>query len=514
QRALLSAFADATAELNATVADSDAKLREATAASEAQYRSAREEADKKFAGAQSVFERAQVFLTHESKLSKRDRQSRLDILLGAFLSGNDGAATTPVADPAREIADQTAVAERALRYLRYVQGNGGAFVRQSSTILTVLSGAVAAIGLALAVMGVVLNASPDLVRGALGLAGAGVALFVFANVVLALTREASFRNPAQAFEALSQSLTRARRAHHQWVKALKAEHQQRLEAAKQAYIDTVVEQKPRFEQIRQRFSADIAEEWQVVAQFAPRWDSAAWQSWTPTSVAAPVLLLGSLEAGRDPFLVSLPAFVPLQGTRGLLLKAPTTEAFAVTAALRAIVGRLVTAFPPGRARFGVIDTSEQGNLATLLRPLADYDESLVVDAGADVALIRQLLDDWTIDDSAGATRVLLVNGFPDGFNDMLAHRLLTLVKMAAERAILTVITLDTSRPTPSAVKASDFEQLLVTLRWADNRFVWHNPELTGATLKLEDPPSLELFGLIVAQVGQAAGRYSVLFEHL
>src|SRR5262249_49757234 len=125
--------------------------------------------------------------------------------------------------------------------------------------------------------------------------------------------------------------------------------------------------------ITMRWREGTARAWREVGEITrcsgalfPVWEDPCWQRWEPP-VAVPEalrfgeyrvrldLLLGTAGEGRPGLPdFSLPALCPFP-ERSLLFEAGETGRTEAVAALRAVMFRLLTALPPGKVRFTIVD---------------------------------------------------------------------------------------------------------------------------------------------------------------
>src|SRR5207249_5492116 len=151
----------------------------------------------------------------------------------------------------------------------------------------------------------------------------------------------------------------------------------------------------------------------------------------------------------------------------------------------------LTAVPPGKVRFTILDPVGLGENFAAFPLLADYDEALI--AGriwTEQHQIEQRLADLTThmenviqkylrnqfqtleeyNEQAGEVaepyRVLVVANFPANFSAESARRLLSLAASGARCGIYTLITVDTRQPLPQGFDLADLERVCLTLRWS------------------------------------------------
>lgn len=295
---------------------------------------------------------------------------------------------------------------------------------------------------------------------------------------------------------------------------------------------------------------------QVSARASPPWDSPAWEGWAPPREGAGGVRFGSLhvdlagfEGGlpTDPGLIvpgpagfELPVSLWLSEGASLLVKHGATGGGRSEAisALQAVMLRILTALPPGKARFTVIDPIGLGENFAGFMHLADYDDALVTGKiWTEARHIEQRLADLTehmenviqkylrnefrtiaeynlqAGEIAEPYRFLVIADFPVGFSDTAAKRLSSIITSGARCGVYTLIAMDTRQPMPPGTPRADIERNSTILSWkagGDNgakgpgRFVYDDPDFAALPLTVEAPPSDEQLTRIVHQVGGAA----------
>ena len=199
----------------------------------------------------------------------------------------------------------------------------------------------------------------------------------------------------------------------------------------------------------------------------PAWDAPAWQHWTPPAEIPPAIRFGQgavqlarIEGGvpEDPRLqppqsdFTMPLLLPFPNRSLLLLKAAGEGRAKAVQTIQAIMLRMLTAMPPGKVRFTILDPVGLGENFSAFMHLADYDEQLITSRiWTDAAHIEQRLANLTdhmenviqvylrnefqsieeYNRSAGEMaepfRVLVVADFPANFSEAAAHRLKSIV---------------------------------------------------------------------------------------
>ena len=293
-------------------------------------------------------------------------------------------------------------------------------------------------------------------------------------------------------------------------------------------------------------------------RFFPPWTEAAWQDWTPPTVVPPVIRFGQLQVNLEnipdglpvdeqlraatPPGWSVPAFLSFPDRCSLLLKASEEGRALAVSTLQAIMLRLLTALPAGKARFTIIDPVGLGQNFSAFMHLADYDEALVGSRiWTETSHIEQRLVDLTehmelviqkylrnqyqtieqynaqAGEVAEPFRFLVVANFPVHFSTEAARRLLTIASSGARCGVYTLVSLDMKQPLPQGFVLSDLEQVSVNLAWKGGGFAWEDPDFNQFPLELDAPPDADFVTRVLQVAGQKArdaGRVEVPFEFI
>jgi len=294
----------------------------------------------------------------------------------------------------------------------------------------------------------------------------------------------------------------------------------------------------------QRVQAAVDEMNRACDRLFPDWGAAAWGRWTPAAAIPPAipfgrleLKLSDLEGGvpddrrlmppRTEF--SIPVLFPFRDHSLLLLKAGGEGRPSAVAALQAVMLRMLTAIPPAKVRFLIVDPIGLGENFSAFMHLADYSEQLVsnriwTDGGHIERRLAELTEHMEnviqvylrnefpsiheYNESAGELaepyRILVVADFPAGFSEIAARRLLSVVASGARCGVYTLVSLDTRLPVPRGFHLADLERHAVTLSWSGERFVWEDSDLGRLPLLLAGPPDAGRFTEIVRRVGREA----------
>jgi hypothetical protein len=307
-----------------------------------------------------------------------------------------------------------------------------------------------------------------------------------------------------------------------------------------------------------RLQTTVAEINETTHRLLPVWDDPSWQDWQPPRTIPPVLRLGQYQVRLDqvpkgipadpglraltPTMFDLPALTAFPARSSLLLKAADAGRDAAVRTLQAIVFRLLTSIPAGKARFVIVDPIGLGqNFATFMH-LADYDEMLVTSRiWTETPHIEQRLADLMLhmenviqkylrnqydsitdyNEQAGEVaepfRVLVVANFPTNFSPEAIRRLQSIMQSGPRCGVLTLLSVDTKTPLPKGFDLADLERHGLNLSWDGSRFRWKDADFGSYPLTVDAAPDNDFANRILARVGEAAKnaqRVEVPFEFI
>jgi hypothetical protein len=288
----------------------------------------------------------------------------------------------------------------------------------------------------------------------------------------------------------------------------------------------------------------------------PEWEAASADTWVPPTAPAPVVRFGEFEVelarissgiprddrlkGIGPARFTLPALLPIPQTGSLLIRSGGQGRTTAVELVQAVMLRMLTATPPSKVRFTIIDPVGLGQNFAGFMHLADFDEALVTNRiWTESGHIEQRLADLTehmekviqkylrnefasiqeYNDNAGEVaepfRVLVVANFPVNFSEMAARRLISIAQSGPRCGVYILVTVDDSLQLPSGIALADLEAHATRLFWREGKFVWRDPDFGTYPLKLDTPPSDSALTPIMHTVGQKArdaSRVEVPFE--
>ncbi|MBI4564984.1 MAG: cell division protein FtsK [Planctomycetes bacterium] len=212
-------------------------------------------------------------------------------------------------------------------------------------------------------------------------------------------------------------------------------------------------------------------------------------------------------------------------------------------ALKALSGtllRILASFPPGKAKFLIIDPVGLGQSFSALMHLADYDESLVGGRiWTEPSHIEKKLSELTehiekviqkylrnryasiaeynseVGVMAEPYRFLVVADFPMGFSDISLDRLASILTGGPRCGVYTLILHDARQKLPASIDGLVLRQSSLTARAEEGRLLVTDDVLPGGVLEIEIPPASERLTSMLNSIGRRcaeAKRVEVPFE--
>jgi DNA segregation ATPase FtsK/SpoIIIE, S-DNA-T family len=288
----------------------------------------------------------------------------------------------------------------------------------------------------------------------------------------------------------------------------------------------------------------------------PNWEVTDEATW-PRPVETPAALrfgqvtldLGNVKHGlpqderlRPPRTVALPALMTLKVHPVMVITAEEEGRRAAVDLLQAMMLRFLTAMPPGKVRFTILDPVGLGENFASFMHLADFDELLIASriwteskqieeqlgrltAHMETVLQKYLRNQFaTIDEyneAAGEVaepfQVLVAANFPTNFTEAAARKLISIATSGPRCGIYTLLSVDKKQRLPNDVDLNDMRASAVNLEWqpSERRFRWRYPAFEHLPLAVDRPPTPERFNDVVRAAGRAAKdsmRVEVPFE--
>ncbi len=277
----------------------------------------------------------------------------------------------------------------------------------------------------------------------------------------------------------------------------------------------------------------------------PAWTAPGWDNWTPVEQFRSAVKLGRVEVDLAHFAGTLPKDERLKLPGGnrfsppLLLDFPAHgsvyietgkdgEAEALSA-MNNLILRLLSAAPPGKLSFTIIDPVGLGQNFAALMHLADYEEGSInsriwtqpaqieerlaeLNEHMEKVIQMYLRNDYATITEYNAQagnlaekyHFLVVASFPANFTDTAARRLRNIAASGARCGVFTLIQRDARMPLPPEFVADELQNNSVCLTRGAKNFELANWRQTGVQIILDAPPSPEIATHFLHRVGESS----------
>ncbi|MBK9138662.1 MAG: ATP-binding protein [Verrucomicrobia bacterium] len=297
---------------------------------------------------------------------------------------------------------------------------------------------------------------------------------------------------------------------------------------------------------------------EAVAREFPAWSDPAWQAWEPPATFRNAAPFGRLEIEVErlcggelterrfraelPAMLSVPLLLSYPNQGSLLFETGEEGGAEAVATMNNVIYRLLSATPPGKLSFTIIDPVGLGQSFAGLMRLADFDENNIngriwtqtaqieerlAELGEHMEKVIQmyLRDEYaTIADYNAAAgviaekyHVLVIAGFPVNFSEAAARRLLNIAASGARCGVFTLIQWDRRQPLPHDWVAEELRRQSVRVVGANKVPTLADAPWPGARLILDPPPPPEFTGEFLRRVGErsrGANRVEVAFAQV
>ncbi len=321
--------------------------------------------------------------------------------------------------------------------------------------------------------------------------------------------------------------------------------------------------------------AELNESWDRMrgqcARLFPDWNETEYETWPRPDEAASAIEFGQLSLdlsqvknGISPderlrptnTAMRLPALMTFEEHPVLLITAEEVGRREAIEVLQLATLRFLTAMPPGKVRFTILDPVGLGENFASFMHLADFDEQLIASriwtearqideqltrltAHMETVLQKYLRNEFaTIHEynaQAGEVaepfQILVVANFPTNFSESAARKLVSVATSGPRCGIYTLIMVDRKQKMPANFDLNDLKVGAVHLDWQTDeakpaaelvpslddlpmelpsrpigkaRFRWLYPAFERLPLTLDKPPAAERFNDVVRAAGRAA----------
>jgi hypothetical protein len=277
----------------------------------------------------------------------------------------------------------------------------------------------------------------------------------------------------------------------------------------------------------------------------PAWTAPGWENWTPLEQFRSAVKLGRVEVDLAQFAGALPKDERLKLPGGNLFSAPLLLDFPAhgsvyfetgkdgeaeaLAAMNNLIFRLLSAAPPGKLSFTIIDPVGLGQNFAALMHLADYEEGSInsriwtqpaqieerlaeLNEHMEKVIQMYLRNDYATITEYNAQagnlaekyHFLVVASFPANFTDTAARRLRNIAASGARCGVFTLIQRDARMPLPPEFVADELQNNSVCLVRGTKNFELADGQQPGVRVVLDAPPLPEMATHFLHRVGQSS----------
>jgi energy-coupling factor transporter ATP-binding protein EcfA2 len=287
-----------------------------------------------------------------------------------------------------------------------------------------------------------------------------------------------------------------------------------------------------------RWRTQHARSWSQITEPAARHEPAGSLLLGQESIALedaiPAFRIDSVDRSALPDLSDIPIVLPLPGPKSTIwIQSPPGRRSASNLLLQTIALRILASFPPGQAKFTLIDPVGLGQTFSGLLHLADYEPSLVnqrpwsESRDIEIRLAEltmhlefvvqnylrnqyETIEAYNRDagEVAEPYRFLIIADWPAGMTDESVRRIRRLIEAGGRCGIYVLIGHDLSQPGPIDPSASDIRGKIERIVWsADrNRWSWPAHPLDSRGILWESLPEPGVMTNLVREIGAAAKK--------
>lgn len=355
----------------------------------------------------------------------------------------------------------------------------------------------------------------------------------------------AIQRAAELAKERDNSVERNRSKKQKLLELAEARYQQRHRDNDQQRDDGLAEVETRWTRGHTQIEDEIRRLTEINAQRFPTWDHDTWTQWAPPTKFSDVVRFGQLGIDMDNIMTELarggrftlnlpdafavPALLSSPSQRSMLLQSGLKGRDDAIRTLQGVMARLLTAMPPGRVKFTLIDPVGLGQSFAGFMHLADHDDSLVTSRiwsepqhinarltdlteHMENVIQKYLRNDFETIDAYNAQagelaepyRFLVVSDFPTGFSQDAIARLASIAASGARCGVFLLLFHDVRQSMPGGTHIEDLKANCVTIAHNDGKWTWNDELYERFPLTLDGPPPEQLLTRIVNTVGEAA----------
>ena len=327
--------------------------------------------------------------------------------------------------------------------------------------------------------------------------------------------------------------------------AIESQHNATLLSIEEKRIDVITTLQTKWDATFEKFTEDLQSQRKEAEKLYACWSDTDWKNWTPPSEPLDRIPLGEFKAnlqtigGEVPVDERLTLPEPTIETVPLCMTLPRDSSLLVSTSgklrdqsieiIQNSVIRVLTAIPPGKAKFTLIDPVGLGETYAGILHLADFEESQLLDrAWTEVRHIEQQLTNITqhmetviqkylrnefdsIDDyneQAGEIaepyRFLVIADFPTNFTENSIKRLSSIITSGAKCGVHVFLHRDLGQPLPQGIDEDTLHRFDMKLKEEDGKLSINEKGMRDLPLTTTPPPDDATTTTIVKTVGELA----------
>ena len=286
------------------------------------------------------------------------------------------------------------------------------------------------------------------------------------------------------------------------------------------------------------------------------WSDPRWKSWTPPTSPPPAVPIGEITFDRSgveggvptdprlatelPNVIPIPAIIGLPNRASLEIDVDTAHRDQGVDILRALMLRILSSVPAGKAKFTIIDPVGLGQNFAGFMHLEDEFQGLIgeriwtetrhieqklldITEHMETVIQKYLRNEFESIDAYNAEageiaepyRFLVIADFPANFHEESARRLASILSSGPRCGVFTLILRDRRLPIPERFDVDDISRHAVSIRSVDGALAFEDEQLGHLPFAPVAGPPDDLLIEVSRKVGRAAaeaGRVEVPFQ--
>ncbi len=277
------------------------------------------------------------------------------------------------------------------------------------------------------------------------------------------------------------------------------------------------------------------------------WNRDAWKEITPKNEFPEIVRTGTVSLNYDMFdlkeedtrhftlpdlaRINLPVMMSYPECGSMMLQTGARTRGTALEILFNTALRILTSFPPSKARFTILDPVGLGQNFSALMHLSDYDESLVggriwtetthvekrlgeITSHIEKVIQKYLrnryesIDEYNREagDMAEAYQFIIIADFPNGFSELAVERLMSILNSGVKCGVYTLIHLDEKQPLPEMFQEKTLLEQALVLREKNGQLHVDTECLGRSPFEPESLPDAGLVTPLLQQIGQLSSE--------